>query len=603
MLSSKDFKELKERIFKLLKFESDVCIEQTEFDGVKVVYDGVRAQIGFSTRSQLSRGLFLLAKELSAGKKTVFIEQKPKFKELGILLQLQIPMTVDGIVNYMEHMSALGFNYILLYMETSYELKEYPFFGYMRGRYTKEELQRIDEEGEKLGIEVIPCIEMLGHLIDYLRWPEAAPVKEDHYCLLVDEEKSYQLIEAMIKTMKETFRTKKIHIGMDEAEQMGLVNYLKKHGYTDRDMLFNRHVERVKDICRKYELIPMMWSDHPFRMASNGGYYDPCVLSEASLKVMRDTEICFWDYYATDYERYDNCLKMHLAVEGAKTVFSGGIWILDEFIINMPHTLKASKAALEACLDNKIESVNATVWGSAGNTNLEQSILGLSIFSEYCYLGKECTLEDIYDTTYFLTKVTRRFIEAISEFQLGQRFSVKLGGRLIWSDILYGSVRFNVDYDDVIARFERAISIMEQENPQGDFAIMKEYGITAMKAGIMKSRILKDIRKRYAERDMAFLGEICDKMIPELLPVMERVFDIKEELWERSTKPFGIEQVQIVYAGIDRRLKYAQKKIRSFINGEIESIPELEQEVLDEGYNDWLLPPAHMSVIKTEWFN
>ena len=41
---------------------------------------------------------------------------------------------------YIDNIAALGFNMLMLYTEDVYEMPEYPRFGYMRGRYTKDEI-------------------------------------------------------------------------------------------------------------------------------------------------------------------------------------------------------------------------------------------------------------------------------------------------------------------------------------------------------------------------------------------------------------------------------------------------------------------------------
>lgn len=63
-------------------------------------------------------------------------------------------------------------------MEDMYEIKERPHFGYLRGRYSFDELEAIDDYAYSLGIEAVPCIQTFGHLKNYLCWPEAASLKD-----------------------------------------------------------------------------------------------------------------------------------------------------------------------------------------------------------------------------------------------------------------------------------------------------------------------------------------------------------------------------------------------------------------------------------------
>ncbi len=50
-------------------------------------------------------------------------------------------MTVGAVKTMLGGMALMGLGMFMLYTEDTYEIKEYPYFGYMRGRYTEEELR------------------------------------------------------------------------------------------------------------------------------------------------------------------------------------------------------------------------------------------------------------------------------------------------------------------------------------------------------------------------------------------------------------------------------------------------------------------------------
>lgn len=41
-------------------------------------------------------------------------------------------------------LAKMGFNSLMLYTEDTYEVDGHPYFGYLRGRYSKEELKELD---------------------------------------------------------------------------------------------------------------------------------------------------------------------------------------------------------------------------------------------------------------------------------------------------------------------------------------------------------------------------------------------------------------------------------------------------------------------------
>ena len=99
-------------------------------------------------------------------------------------------MTVKQLERFILLTSKMGLNRLMLYMEDTYEIPEYPYFGYFRGRYSAKELKEIDDFAFSLGIETIPCIQTLAHLKNTLKWGYAEKIKDTDDILLVGEELS-----------------------------------------------------------------------------------------------------------------------------------------------------------------------------------------------------------------------------------------------------------------------------------------------------------------------------------------------------------------------------------------------------------------------------
>ena len=149
-------------------------IKYTDYDGVYVRCTENETVLGFKTEPQRLRAQLILENELSKGNADFTIEQKPVFDLCGPMLDVSrgAVMTPEAVCGFMEKCARMGFNMFMLYTEDVYKMPEYPMFGYMRGGYTEEQLKRIDDFAYNLGIEVIPCIQTLGHLSQYLLWGE-----------------------------------------------------------------------------------------------------------------------------------------------------------------------------------------------------------------------------------------------------------------------------------------------------------------------------------------------------------------------------------------------------------------------------------------------
>lgn len=585
---------IEKTIFELLGFKFDKEIKLEYYPGVRVCFDGYGAVIGHNSKAALARGYFLLAKEIRAGNTDFDIRQKPAFETCGVLLDMSRGgvMRVSAVKKYLNYMAALGMNMLMLYMEDVYELEGYPLFGYQRGRYTKAELREIDDYADELGIEVIPCIQTLGHMAQYLRWKAVADVRDTPGVLMVGEPKTYELIEAMIKIMRNTFRTNRIHLGMDEAHDMGLGKYLEKNGYHDRYRIFSSHLKRVYGICEKYELKPMIWSDMFFTLDKNRIDYDlDTVVPEEVIREMPDVNLVFWNYFRTDEEYYKVNLQKHRAF-GKEVSFAGGVQTWNGFMPNLSHAMVTSKPALKQCIENNVRTVIATVWCDDGcETNHFLALSGLPVFSEYCYLGLDVTDGHIYDTIYALTGMKRDLTEAISDFFLGEISAVRLGKAFFYCDPLYDLIAYDVDYDKAERAWENAIKTIEKYPGVPNY----EYYLTLFKIILEKCGLRKNLRAGYLKRDTEYLRKVSEVILPALKKEYARFLEIHRRQWFDTYKAQGFEELNVRYGGVIARIDYAASEIARFLDGETRKIEELETETLTGINRTWGRAKLYMS--------
>ena len=144
-----------------------------------------------------------------------------KFKYFGVMLDVSrnAVITVDTMKWYLPLLKKMGYNCVFLYSEDTYAVEGEPYFGYMRGRYTEEEMREMDEFASSIGIEIIPCVQALAHVNCTLRWLHVNVDTDD--IMLVDDDRTYELIDHMFASLSKNFKTRKIHVGMDEAYMLG----------------------------------------------------------------------------------------------------------------------------------------------------------------------------------------------------------------------------------------------------------------------------------------------------------------------------------------------------------------------------------------------
>lgn len=591
MISNDTFSKIKNTVFPLLGFTYDGYIETIEHEGIFVSFENGKAVIGAADKTSAARGLMLMAKNIFEGKKSFTIMEKPCFSSCGIMLDMSRGgvMKVEAVKKYISYMAALGMNFLMLYTEDVYELEDYPFFGYRRGRYTVEELMEIDRFADSLGVEVVPCIQTLGHLEKYFRWSEADPVKDTDSVILCGEEKSYELIDAMIKTMRKAFRSGRIHVGMDEAFGVGMGNYFKKHGAADKYDMINRHLARVTEICKKYDFRPMMWSDMFFRFGSETDeYYDRNnSVPEEKIAEIPDVDLVYYDYYHTDEEDYSALIKAHQKL-GKKILFGGGIWTWCGLLPNIEFTFQSMIPAMKQCCEKGITDVYATMWGDDGtDTNHFLGLAGLPVFSEYCYHGRDCSLEHIKDMVTFVTGYDYDEMAAVSQFHYpftkdctweGLIHPNYMGKKIFYSDPMY-NMTGRSDLSDIQKRYEEALEVVRQQKNR--HPMLMEYVQMVLRISIEKCEILTRLRPAYENKDMDYLEYLYEEKLQSLTEHYHELWSLHRKIWMDFYKAFGWETINARYGTMIYRLYDMKVRLGDYLIGRIDEMEELSYDFIE----------------------
>ena len=196
MFTPEGIAHIQSTVYGLIHFEYKGKVSVQEGRGLTVSGDAQQAVITAESKTALARGFFRLAQELSAGKETVQLHEEPQFESCGAFLDFSRNgvMTVEGCKRYMDHLAAIGMNLCVLYTEDTFTVPEYKYMGYLRGRYSKQELRELDAYAHSLGIELLPCIQTLGHLGQFLQWKENQHLQDNATVLMCDDERTYEFL-------------------------------------------------------------------------------------------------------------------------------------------------------------------------------------------------------------------------------------------------------------------------------------------------------------------------------------------------------------------------------------------------------------------------
>lgn len=205
------------------------------------------------------------------------------YKDFGIFFCGGL-LRVNKLKRLIDFMAAFGYVSmrweIGMYMDLDGDAK---VVNYMGGNYTHAQIKEIDDYAFSKGIEVVPCVQCFkhnGHVVKHEKYKNV--FGGDGY-LLAGEPQVYDLLKEYFETCKRLFRSRRIHIGMDETFHLGEKGYVDRFGYEEKGEIYMRHLRRVVELVKECGLECEMWGD---------------MLKEMARKYRRGAKSCTKNYLA-----------------------------------------------------------------------------------------------------------------------------------------------------------------------------------------------------------------------------------------------------------------------------------------------------------------
>ncbi len=533
------------------------------------------------------------------------LEESPAYERLGAMLDcsrnsVPRPETVEKLMGIL---SRMGYSTLQLYMEDVFPLPGYPYFGYGRGRYTKEELKRLDACAGSLGMELIPAVQTLAHLGQSLKWKAMRGLRDCGDILLIGEEETYRLIEAVFSVMRECFSGKRVNIGMDEAHMVGLGAYLDKNGYENRTELMLRHFGRVHSIAERFGFEPMLWSDMFFRLASGGEYYAPesPIDPQVARSIPEDTTLIYWDYYSEKKEIYDRMLEKHARL-CPRVIFAGGAWKWSGPAPCNSFSMSLAGKAHASCREHGVKEVMLTMWGDNGDECPPFAVLPtLQYWAELCWAGSETgsAWEESLKSRFRLA-AGGRWEDFLLPDELAftpdnpapGRCGVNASKTLLYEDILFPMFSPGLDLsaygahlENCSASLEAVLEAVRREEPQWELFFSFYAALAALLQ--RKARTQEKLRRAWHEKDMAALRELCREDLPGLKAAAEAYAEAFRRQWLRSSKAPGLDVFDLRMGGQICRIEAAAERLRAYLCGEADTVEELDEAWLPFDPEEW----------------
>lgn len=281
-----------------------------------------------------------------------------KFTIKGFHLDLRIQvMKLDALKDFADELSSHGINTLIMEWEATFPFESHPVISNQYA-YTKEEIADFINYCEKLGIDVVPLQQSLGHLEYVLRYQRYVEMREDlkdvsQICPM-EPELNRELMTDLITEMAKAHPSKYIHLGGDEAYLFG--NCDKCSAKIEEDgkaSLLAQHLKMVTEIAVSLGKTPILWSDVANKY--------PEQLSQ----LPKETIFLVWNYgWALDrFGDPGKLTKMGFEVWGAPSLRSNPD---NFFLTNWEKHFKNIRDFIPVCRKSDYSGIIMTSWSTSG---------------------------------------------------------------------------------------------------------------------------------------------------------------------------------------------------------------------------------------------
>ena len=554
-------------------------------NGLKIRHESGALTVDYSTNAQLLRAALII--KANGLEFDFVIEENNPFNNLCFMVDCSrnSVKSVESVKKLIRNLAMLGYNSLMLYTEDVYEVENEPLFGYLRGRYSVDELKELDGYANELGIELIPCIQTLAHLNQLSRYSCKHFKFDCSDILLTGDARTYNLIENIFKTISKCFTTKKIHIGMDEAGLLGRGRYLGINGYKKQIDVFLEHLNNVCDIANNFGFEPIIWSDMFFHAYTSDKYKGidgkTKIPKEVIDSVPSNLSLCHWDYHGLTAEYFYNGLEIHKQYKNP-IWFAGGTAMSNRGILpHLQYSFSINENAINAAKTFDVKNLILTMWGDNGG---ECSVFSaLPAIAHYAYTAIGCN--KIRLEKEFLTLTGYNFNDFIT-LEYPQTFCGKYTKDIanpakygLYNDVFLGYLDVVIDENDKQYFLKACESL--KENFGGQYGYLFKTACALSDLLYSKYALGVELRKAYKNNDKKALKMGLKNLKLSIKKLKKLIANYRQQ-WLIENKPQGFEIQEIRLGGLLERLLGCKKRLKDYLTGKIHRIDELDETLLPQ---------------------
>jgi hypothetical protein len=334
---------------------------------------------GAEIRASTSAGLFygiqtLLQMVEGSGRQAVLptatIRDWPALAYRGFMMDFSHGqlLRVSEIERQVDLLARFKANQYYFYSEASIEFEGYELVN-PDARYTRDEVRHVIEYAKQRHIDVVPCMELYGHMHDLFRVEKFADLGLPRYGDEFDP-RNPRMLAALSNWVAQTaklFPSPWYHVGFDEPWSLGKIGV---EPGKDPFKTFIEVLRRVAGEAQRHGKRLMFWAD------INAGASTLSNHPELVRELPGGVIAVPWIYEArTNYDSY----VQPLAQAGVPTVVAPGIWNWNEIFPDYHRSFININGLTAAGKKFKTLGILNTGWTDSAQTIYRQSLPGLAL--------------------------------------------------------------------------------------------------------------------------------------------------------------------------------------------------------------------------------
>jgi hexosaminidase len=203
------------------------------------------------------------------------IDDAPSLSLRGVMLDVsrgKVP-TAGTVREIIDLCARLKLNVLMLYTEHTFRFRRHPKIGAEDSPLDAATMRELDAYAAGHCVELVPCLQSLGHMAHVLKHPEYRSLDEtsEGWTLSPAEPGTYELLADLYDEYLPNFRSAWLNANCDEPWDLCRGKSKSREQELGPGGVYLEHVRRLKDLAARSGKRTMIWGDvvhaHPERIA------------------------------------------------------------------------------------------------------------------------------------------------------------------------------------------------------------------------------------------------------------------------------------------------------------------------------------------------